>query len=170
MWNNTDIPLAFLITFRSHGTWLHGGVRGSVSRFRNQYKSPRLPHEKKWLVTNTSRLQDEPVILDGDQRVCVEEAARETCDFRKWHLHAINVRTNHVHLVVAIGDKKPALALNAFKANATRMMNKTGCWNRTYSPWADKGSCRYLWNEKSLARAIDYVLYGQGDDLLDFDD
>jgi hypothetical protein len=27
-----------------------------------------------------------------------------------------------------------------------------------------------LWNEKSVARAIDYVLYGQGDDLPDFDD
>ena len=170
MWNDTDIPLAFLITFRSHGTWLHGDERGSVNRFRNQYKSPRLPAEKKWLETNTKRLRDEPVILDADQRGCVEAAARETCKFRKWYLHAINVRTNHVHVVVSIGDKKPELALNAFKANATRKMNEMGCWNRPYSPWTDKGSTRYLWNEKSVARAIDYVLYGQGDDLPDFDD
>jgi len=27
-----------------------------------------------------------------------------------------------------------------------------------------------LWNERSVARAIDYVLYGQGDELPDFDD
>jgi hypothetical protein len=53
MWNDTEIPLAFLITFRSYGTWLHGDERGSVNRFRNQYKSPRLPPEKKWLETNT---------------------------------------------------------------------------------------------------------------------
>ena len=170
MWNNTDIPLAFLITFRAHGTWLHGDERGSVSRFRNEYRSRRLPLEKKWLKTNTKRLNGEPVILDADQRGCVEAAARETCQFRKWHLHAINVRTNHVHLVVSIGEKKPELALNAFKANATRSMNQAGCWNRTYSPWTDKGSTRYLWNEKSVARAIDYVLYGQGDDLPDFDE
>ncbi len=39
MWNDTDIPLAYLITFRSYGTWLHGDERGSVNRFRNQYKS-----------------------------------------------------------------------------------------------------------------------------------
>ena len=170
MWNDTDIPLAFLITFRSHGTWLHGDERGSVNRFRNQYKSPRLPTEKKWLETNTKRLRAEPVILGADQRGCVEAAARETCKFRKWHLHAINVRTNHAHMVVSTGDRKPELALNALKANATRKMNEMGCWNRPYNPWADKGSTRYLWNEKSVARAIDYVLYGQGDDLPDFDD
>jgi len=33
------------------------------------------------------------------------------------------------------------------------------------SPWADKGSKRYLWNEESIARAVDYVINGQGDDL-----
>jgi len=170
MWNDTDTPLAFLITFRSHGTWLHGDERGSVSRFRNQYKLPRLPPEEKWLQINRTRLHDEPVLLDAAQRRCVENAARETCEFRKWYLHAINARTNHVHIVVSIGNKKPDLALNAFKANATRMMKSSGCWKRESSPWSDKGSTRYLWNEKSVARAIDYVLYGQGDDLPDFND
>src|SRR5262245_33018023 len=130
MWNDTDIPLGFLITFRSYGTWLHGDERGSVSRFRNQFGTRRLPPETKWLQTNTKRLRDEALLLDADQRRCVEAAARETCEFRKWTLHVINVRTNHVHLVVSIGDKKPELALNAFKANATRMMKKAGCWNR----------------------------------------
>jgi len=71
---------------------------------------------------------------------------------------------------VAIGAKKPDVALNAFKANATRKMREDGCWHSELSPWAAKGSKRYLWNERSLARAIDYVLYGQGDDLPDFDD
>jgi hypothetical protein len=32
---------------------------------------------------------------------------------------------------------------------------------------AAKGDC---WNEQSVARAIDYVVNGQGDDLPDFDD
>jgi REP element-mobilizing transposase RayT len=169
VWNDTDIPLAFLITFRSYGTWLHGDQRGSVNRFRNQYKSPRLPPEKKWLETNTQRLKKEIVLLDGTQRRCVEAAARETCEIRGWHLFAINVRTNHVHLVVSVGEKKPEIALNAFKANATRRMRNSGCWRSTMSPWADKGSKRYLWNEQSLARAVDYVINGQGDDLPDFD-
>ena len=169
MWNETDIPLAYLITFRSHGTWLHGDERGSVNRFRNQYKSHRLPPEKKWVETNTQRLKGEIVILDAAQRSCVEEAVQETCRIRRWDLEAINVRTNHVHTVVSIGAKKPEMALNAFKANATRKMREAGCWQSERSPWADKGSKRYLWNEQSVARAIEYVLFGQGDELPEFD-
>ena len=170
MWNDTDIPLAYLITFRSHGTWLHGDERGSVNRFRNQYKSRRLPPEKKWAETNTQRLNGEIVILDAAQRSCVEEAVHETCRIRHWDLEAINVRTNHVHMVVSIGEKKPEMALNAFKANATRKMREAGCWQSERTPWADKGSRRYLWNERSVALAIEYVLFGQGDQLPDFDD
>jgi len=169
MWNDTDIPLAFLITFRTYGTWLHGDERGSVNRFRNQYKSPRLPPEKKWLETNAKRLKREMVVLDATQRHSVDAAARETCEIRGWHLHAINVRTNHVHSVVSIGTKKPEIALNAFKSNATRRMREDGCWQSTMSPWADKGSNRYLWNEQSIAHAVDYVINGQGDDLPDFE-
>ncbi len=81
----------------------------------------------------------------------------------------MNVRTNHVHVVVSIGAKKSELALNAFKANATRQMKQDGSWRMDYSPWVDKGSRRYLWNERSLEQAIDYVMNGQGDELPDFD-
>ena len=168
MWNDADIPLAFLITFRSYGTWLHGDERGSVNRFRNQYRSRRLPPEEKWIETNTQRLKGEIVTLNTAQRLCAEAAARETCEVRGWRLHAFNARTNHVHTVVSIGEKKPEIALNAFKANATRKMRESGCWKSEMSPWADKGSKRSLWNERSIARAIDYVLYEQGDELPDF--
>jgi REP element-mobilizing transposase RayT len=81
----------------------------------------------------------------------------------------MNIRKNHVHTVVS-ANKKPGLILNAFKANATRQLRQDGIWSYEFSPWADKGSKRKLWNEQSVARAIDYVLYGQGNDLPDFDD
>jgi REP element-mobilizing transposase RayT len=168
-WNDTDVPLAYLITFRSYGTWLHGDERGSVNRFTNEYKSARLPHVAKWIETNTQRMKGEPVILNPDQRRCVEEGVHETCSIRKWNLQAISVRTNHVHVVVG-ARAKPGIVLNALKANATRKMRENGCWKNSRTPWVDKGSNRYLWNEKSVARAIDYVLYGQGDELPDFDD
>jgi len=80
-----------------------------------------------------------------------------------------NVKTNHVHAVVSIGTKRPELALNAFKANATRQMREDGCWQHSHSPWVDRGSKRYLWNERSVQLAVDYVLYGQGDELPEFD-
>jgi REP element-mobilizing transposase RayT len=139
MWNDTDYPLAYLITFRSYGTWLHGDERGSVNRFRNQYKSRRLPPEKNWLQANHNRMKSEMVLLNGQQRHCVEDALKETCEFRKWNLLASNVRTNHAHTVVSIGTKKPEIALNAFKANATRKMRENGCWTSESSPRVASG-------------------------------
>jgi REP element-mobilizing transposase RayT len=170
VWNDTDIPLAHLITFRSYGTWLHGDKRGSIDRFHNRFKAPYIDPNQRWHRHNTQVLEGEPVILDASQRKSIEAAVRETCAIRKWLLHAVNVRTNHVHAVVSIGVIKPERALTAFKANATRQMRQDGCWRHVYSPWAEKGSKRSLWNERSVERAIDYVLYGQEGDLPDFDD
>jgi REP element-mobilizing transposase RayT len=169
MWNDTDVPLAYLITFRSYGTWLHGDERGSIDRSHNRYQSPYISPNEAWRKHNTHSLKTEAVNLKSEQRESVETAIRETCALRKWLLRAVNVRTNHVHVVVSIGVTKPESALNAFKANATREMRRSGCWRESRSPWADKGSQRYLWNERSIERAIEYVIEGQGDKLPDFD-
>jgi len=169
MWNDTDIPLAHLITFRSYGTWLHGDDRGSVDRFHNQYDAPYLSPDPKRFEHNMGLLSREITVLNAKQRESIANAIRGVCESRKWILQAINIRTNHAHTVVSIGTTKPARALNAFKAYATRKMRKDGCWRSEYSPWADKGSKRNLWNERSVEKAIEYVLNGQGDDLPDFD-
>ena len=165
VWNDTDLPLGYLITFRSYGTWLHGDERGSIDRFHNRYKSPYLPRGDRRHICNERSLKSQPLILDTDQRKSVESAIREVCNHRQWRLHAINVRTNHVHVVVSIGQTKPERALNAFKAYSTRRMREGGNWKESHSPWADKGSNRYLWSEHGLAVAIDYVINGQGDGL-----
>ena len=170
MWNDTDIPLAYFISFRTYGTWLHGDRRGSIDRFHNRYRSPYIPPNKNWRDHNQQQLKAKPLILRAKHRKSVEAAIRETYDVRKWQLQAINVRTNHVHTVVSAGLKKASIVLNAFKANATRQLRQEGLWPHSFSPWADKGSKRRLWNERSVAKAIDYVLNGQGDDLPDFDD
>lgn len=126
MWNGTDLPLAYLITFRCYGTWLHGDERGSTDRFRNVYKTPHIPANERWRKHNTRELKSEAMTLTAKQRDSVESAIRETCGHRSWRLHAFNVRTNHVHVVVSIGKTKPERALNAFKANATRQMREEG--------------------------------------------
>jgi REP element-mobilizing transposase RayT len=169
MWNNTDIPLAYLFTFRCYGTWLHGDERGSIDRFHNQYKSPYIPPNKRWQGYNTRSLKREPVTLGEDQQRSVEQSIRETCELRQWLLRALNVRTNHVHVVASIGEARPESALNAFKANATRQMRQDGRWPSAASPWADRGSNRYLWNERSVSRALDYVIKGQDGEIPDLD-
>jgi len=169
MWNDTDTPLAYLISFRSYGTWLHGDKRGSIDRLHNRYLDPYVPPRQSWHHHNRKRLKTHPLILGQAERRSVEKAIRETCVIRKWCLQALNVRTNHVHAVVT-ANRRPGQVLNALKANATRQLREDSLWFHQFSPWADKGSKRLLWTERSVANAIDYVLNGQGDDLRDFDD
>ncbi len=169
MWNDTDIPLAYLITFRCYGTWLPGDERGSIDRHHKQYQTPyRAPNQnlQKFAI---SQLKSEPVSLDASSRKTVESAIREVCAHRNWLLRAINVRTNHVHLVISIGAVNTSKALNNFKAYATRKLRENNCWKFAHSPWSDRGSKRRLWNERSIEIAVDYVINGQGDELPDFD-
>ncbi|MBS1793538.1 MAG: transposase [Acidobacteria bacterium] len=167
-WNEAGIPLAYLFTFRCYGTWLHGDERGAVDRFNNKYEMPFLPPNNKWQRFVESRLKYEPVKLNGRMRKSVETAVEETCQIRGWNIYAVNVRTNHCHSVVDIGNESSKKALNALKANATRQMREDGWWPFDHSPWAEKGSRRFLWTEKSIEMAIDYVVNGQGKPLPDF--
>ena len=169
MWNNTDTPLAYFISFRSYGTWLHGDERGSIDRFNNRYGTPYLLPNKPWNRHNRKQLKRDPFILGPRARGSVERAILETCNMRKWYLHAFNVRTNHVHTVVT-ANSEPGVVLNAFKANATRQLRTDQLWRHPFSPWSERGSKVRLWNERSVATAIDYVLHGQGSDLPNFED
>ncbi len=168
MWNDTEIPLAYLITFRTYGTWLHGDIRGSVDGNNNAYGTARIEHKPERKGFETRLLNREPVLLNGPMRNSVEKAMRETCEKRGWNLMAVNIRTNHAHSVVSTGQVNAGTVINVLKANATRMMREDGSWLFKETPWVKGGSRRYLWNENSVARAVDYVLFGQGDELPDF--
>ncbi|MDX2043740.1 MAG: transposase [Acidobacteriota bacterium] len=164
------IPLAYFITFRCYGTWLHGDERGSVDRLYNTYGTPFYPVDKPLEEEERRRMKHSPVELDDARRVIVDHAIREVCQHRKWKLLAINVRTNHVHVVVS-ATCKPEKVLNDFKAYATRAMRSGGAWSRPASPWSGHGSRRYLWKPQQVECACDYVLNHQGDDIVpDFGD
>jgi len=57
MWNDTDTPLAYLITFRAYGTWLHGDARGSIDRFHNRYRSLYIEPDERWHRHNVHTLE-----------------------------------------------------------------------------------------------------------------
>jgi REP element-mobilizing transposase RayT len=159
MWNNTDEPLAYLITFRAYGTWLHGDERHSVDRHNNTYGSSKIEPNSRWESYNREQLKQPPVELNAARRRSIMHAVRETCEIRRWMLYALNVRTNHAHSVIHAPNSSPGIVLSALKANATRQMRQDGCWTSEGSPWVEKGSKRRLWNEPSLERAVHYVLF-----------
>jgi REP element-mobilizing transposase RayT len=159
-----SLPSGYLLTFRTHGTWLHGDSRGSVDRFHKIYGTSLLPPNRQRQKYERKLLKRRPVTLNARQRKAVEAGIRETCDIRKWTLWTVNVRTNHVHAVVS-ANCKPDLIMTALKANATRCMKEAGLWTSAIGPWVYRGSKRYLWTEKQLNDAIAYVMYDQGEPL-----
>jgi len=164
-WNETGVPLAYLISFRTYGTWLHGDSKGSTDKNNNIYGDPFYPPDREWKKLRQGQLKSAPVNLDKHRRKAVADAIDETCEHRKWHLYAKNVRTNHVHAVVDIADSSPGSALNSLKAFATRKMRERELWQSKHSPWARRGSKKRLWNEEDVDNAIDYVINDQGPNL-----
>ncbi len=169
MWNDTDTPIAYFISFRTYGTWLHGDERGSIDRHNNAYGSPYIEPNESWLNYSKGLLKSPPFKLNAAARRTVDAAIRGVCTHRSWYLYALNVRTNHAHSVVHNSGQSSDSVLNTFKAYATRDLRAAGLWTYEHSPWADKGSRRRIWNERGLLAAIDYVMNGQGGPLPDFD-
>ncbi len=167
--DDNEFPLAYLITFRCYGTWLHGDERGSMRRKHHlsgtEYILPR-PGLKR---AERVQLKHAPVILDAKQRPVVEKAVKEVCAYRKYLLLAIKVRTNHIHSVVS-ASLEPEPILDAFKSYSTRAFRSAGLLSARIRPWARHGSTIYLWKERDVAKAVEYVLLGQGDELPTFDD
>ena len=83
-------------------------------------------------------------------------------------LIAINVRTNHVHIVVSCGGT-PERAMDSFKAYATRALRAAGLAMSDQSVWSRHGSTRYLWTDEHITAAVDYVDNGQGSELPTFE-
>ena len=160
-YNDPRPPIAYFVSFRTYGTWLHGDARGSFDRHCNIFGEAAIPPNPVWQGFEVSRLRYAPVKLDASRRRATRIAIEETCAVRGWVIHALNVRTNHAHTVVT-APIRAELVLNAFKANATRVMRLMGCWPRAGSPWSSGGSTRYIWTEWELGRAIWYVEHGQG--------
>ena len=167
-WDDNEFPLAYLITIRTHGTWLHGDVRGSVERHgRNLYGADRIPLDPVFSVKMERNMKSEKFLLDGSKRRVVETAVRRVCDFRGYELFAMNIRTNHAHCVVS-APVKPSVVMNSFKANATRELREAGLVASDSKVWSRGGSTKYLWKPESVERAVEYTINGQGDELPDF--
>lgn len=166
-WDDNEYPLAYLITIRTYGTWLHGDERSSVDvHGKNIFGSPRVYRKENLENRMKENLKGEVFILNEKQRETVEQSIKETCKIRNYTLLAVNVRTNHLHAVVS-AQSKPEIILNGFKSHATRKLKENYLILDDTSVWSRGGSRRYLWKKHHVDLAIDYVLFGQG--LLPFE-
>ena len=175
-------PLAYYLTWTTYGTWLPGDKRGWVRRGKGfQVPDPILK------ATAQARMTEDLCVLDSEQRAIVEKTISDHCRIRSWELHAVNSRSNHVHVVVA-ANRDPDDVREQFKAWCTRKLKelersrihtlvrsasegrKVGSDKESRSRmaqrirenwWTEGGSDRYIGDEESLEAAICYVLDGQ---------
>lgn len=152
--------LAYLLTWTCHGTWLHGDPRGSVDDEHNTWGTPVLAFDAARFEEMERRMRGGEVVLSPPMRAIVTLAIRDHCDVRGWKLHAVNVRTNHAHVVVS-GEHEPEQILGQLKSWGTRRLRVAKAIGATHRPWTNGGSTRYLWDLLSLQAAIRYVREGQ---------
>lgn len=151
-------PVGFLLTWTTYGTWLPGDERGWVWKGKGfQQPDPILRQAAH------DRMTEPECTLDDEQRDLVEKTIKDHCRIRKWHLHAVNCRTKHVHVVVS-AHRDPEDIRDQFKAWCTRKLKELQ--RRRREPvrenwWTERGSQRYLGDEESLEAAIRYVQDGQ---------
>jgi REP element-mobilizing transposase RayT len=91
----------------------------------------------------------------------VAATVRETCQAAGWSLYALNVRTNHVHVVVA-APLAPERVMTSLKAWCTRRLRENQLVAPGARPWTRHGSTRYLWTERDVDGACHYVIHEQG--------
>ena len=154
-----NYPLAYLITFTTYGTWLHGDIRGSVDRNHNKYGDEFLPEKGSFEQQDCKLLKNTAVFLDEKDRNVVLNAVLDQCGFRGWFAYAIHVRSNHIHIVLSALEK-PEKIMTTLKAYSTRALRACGVNKLKF--WTAHGSTRYLWTKEKLEAAIKYVRDRQG--------
>lgn len=164
-----DAPLAYLITFRTYGTWLHGKQAGSVDRGHNMPGTPMLSPDPDREAYERSLMDQAPYELDAPRRDIVLATLQEVCLCRRWTLVAAHVRTDHVHVVVQ-AEAAPEKVLNDFKTYASRRLSQAGFGNSQRKRWTRHGSTRYLWKREQVIAAIRYVVEEQGLPLAVYED
>jgi REP element-mobilizing transposase RayT len=104
--------------------------------------------------------------LSPHQRERVHRQTAETCRHKAWTLHAVNCRSNHVHVVLS-SVAAPRIIREQLKAWCTRRLNQhqlelgIPAEERRSNWWTERGSIRWIYSESHLVHAIGYVLNQQ---------
>jgi len=146
---NVDEPIAHFITWTAYGTWLPGDERGSWHR--GEFQRPNALFRE----VAATKMKETAFTISATDRELVENIARRHCEIRRWALHAIAARSNHVHVVVTASGYQPETVRDQLKAWCTRRLKHSHPGRRRF--WTEGGSCRAINREEDLETAVGYV-------------
>ena len=152
--------LAYHIVWTTYGTWLPSDVRGWIKKRTHGIQSPDPAREEE----ARNLMVEDAVVLTVAQREIVEQTIRVHCRIRKWPLHAVNVRTNHIHVVVT-ADCDANEVMNQLKAWCSRKLSDAAGLENAVAVKAGRrrwftegGDQELIEDEAYLQNAIQYVL------------
>jgi REP element-mobilizing transposase RayT len=155
--------LAYHIIWTTYGTWLPGDARGWVKKYSTGIQEP--DPKKEQLARDI--MVETAVVLTTSQREIVEKTIRDHCRIRQWQLHAINVRSNHIHVVVS-ANRDPEEVRDQLKAwRSRKLSDSAGLKNKVAEKagrrhwFTEGGDIEKIEDHEYLENAIRYVLEGQ---------
>ena len=105
------------------------------------------------------------ITLDSQQRNLVEKTIADHCAIQNWTLHAVNCRSNHVHVPVTAPARTIEVPREQFKSWCTRKLKEDakirGLEHMRSLWWTQRGWDVYIDVEDHLLDVIAYVRHGQ---------
>ena len=145
------MAIAIFTTWTTYGSWLSGDERGWFRRGEGSKPPDDMRHFEA-----THTLGESAITLDPEQRIIVERTIAEHCAIRRWILHAVHCRSNHVHAVVTAPDYGIGIPREQFKAWCTRKLKEqAGATRKNW--WTERGWDEYIDDDAALAEVIEYV-------------
>jgi hypothetical protein len=96
----TKIPLAYHLTWGTHGARLHGSDRPHVDKEHNEFGTPFPQADPEREEAARARMVGEPVSLALEQRREVEASIYDLARRYDWTIHAIAIQVDHGHVVI----------------------------------------------------------------------
>ena len=154
------MAIAFFSTWTTYGTWLPGDPRGWYEPRRGVQLGDRLKELSAYL-----RAVESPFRLDHAQRLLVEGTIEDHCRIRKWKLHAVNCRSNHVHALVTAVGRDIEVPREQFKTWCTRKLKELqrnlGVRQIRDDWWTERGWDEFIDDEPGFAEVLGYICEGQ---------
>ncbi|MFN0095371.1 MAG: hypothetical protein ACKVVT_11440 [Dehalococcoidia bacterium] len=123
-------PLGYLITFRCYGTWLHDDDRASTHRWNARFDAPFLAPRPALEKSERAAMHRTAFSLDMTTRTVVGEALEDEARVRGWDVLALNVRTNHVHIVLTNVAMQPERVMTLLKSAGTKASGPRAPWHQ----------------------------------------
>ena len=152
-----EFPLAYFITWTTYGTWLPGDERGWLKKGSPIVQAP----DSRRQTAAEDAMTGDCVVLTTEQRKLLHAVIVKHCEIPRWILHACNVRTNHIHVVVSaaiIGTEIRRQLKSWCNRRLSEDAGLIGSGRHGQRRWfTEKGDIKWVDDEDGLQDVIHYV-------------